>query len=168
MILSGDRFYEFKVGLKGLELLRQNPNSNVEENLDFILYCGLLKYPITIKEIQKIKDNLTQEQISFILKYISGLSLVSPEELTELYTRCGELGISPSEFFFLTPDEIDWLYEGYLRRKEFECNLVLTAINQSRNRPNELIQFIEDKGYSVGNQKEREHTFSTLGIEVLQ
>lgn len=165
MILKGDKFYEFKIGLKGLELLRQNTSFNEEENLDYVLYCGLLKYPIEISEIQKIRQNLTSNQIADIETEINKFSLVSPEELTELYTRCGELGISPSEFFFLTPDEIDWLYEGYLRRKELECNVILTAINQSKNKPDELIQFVEDKGYSIGNDEERKHTFLTLGIE---
>ena len=165
MILKGDKFYEFKIGLKGLELLRQNTSFNEEENLDFILYCGLLKYPITISEIQKIKENLTPDQIADIKIEKNKFSLVSPEGLAELYSRCGELGISPSEFFFLTPDEVDQLYEGYLRRKEFECNIILTAINQSKNRPNELVQFIEDKGYSIGNDEERRDTFLAFGIK---
>lgn len=168
MILKGDKFYEFKIGLKGLELLGQNPSLNEEENLDFILLCGLLKYSITVSEIQKIKENLTSYQIADIKIEANKFSPVSPQELTELYARCGELGLSPSEFFFLTPDEIDWLYEGYLRRKELECNVILTAINQSKNRPDELVQFVEDKGYSIGNMEERKHTFFTLGIEEVE
>ena len=166
MILKGDKFYEFKIGLKGLELLRQNVNLNEEDDLDFVLYCGLLRYQPTMEEIQEIKKNLTDQDITSIKQNTKTFSLVSPEELTELYIRCGELGIDPGEFFFLTPKEIDWMYEGYLRRKELECNLYLLAINQAKNRPDELIQFVEDKGYSIGNQEERTDTFSTLGIEV--
>ena len=165
MILKGDRFYEFKIGLKGLELLRQNPSLNEEEKMDFVLQCGLLKYNLGIEEIKRIREKLTDEQKDIIIQNSKVFSLISPEELTELYARCGELGINPSEFFLLTPDEVDWLYEGYLRKKELECNLYLLAINQAKNRPDELIEFIEDKGYSVGNQKEREHTFLTLGIK---
>ena len=51
---------------------------------------------------------------------------------------------------------------------ELECNVILTAINQSKNRPDELVQFVEDKGYSIGNMEERKHTFFTLGIEEVE
>lgn len=163
MIVVGDSYYDFKLGLKGLELLSQNLDIN--EELDFILYCGLLKYPnITIKEIEKIISNLSSEQILQIKKSVDDADFISKEELTDLYIRCGELGISPSEFFFLTPKEIDDMYEGYLRTKELESNIVLLAINQSKGKSNELIRFIPNKEYTIGSEEDRNRTFLALGI----
>ena len=161
MILKGETYYIFKLGLKGLGLLSQKSSIN-EDDLEFVLFCGLVgQHPdISIREIQQIKQNLSKEQIDSILKF----SIVSPYELTGAYSKCGEIGISPSEFFLLTPEEADELYEGFLRRKELECNLLLIAINQSKNRPQELVSFIGNKGYEIGSQKEREHTFQALGI----
>ncbi len=166
MILRGDTYYVFKVGLKGLELLGENVNYHVKDNLDFILYCGLIgQYPnITLREIHRIKDGLSEKQVEKIQNYITQLTLVSPAELSGLYSKCSEMGLNPEQFFSLTLEEIDLMYEGYLRRKELECNLFLIAINQSKNRPQELVSFIENKGYEIGSQEEREHTFQALGI----
>lgn len=161
MILKGETYYIFKLGLKGLGLLSQKSFIN-EDDLEFVLFCGLVgQHPdISIREIQQIKQNLSKEQIDFILNF----SIVSPYELAEAYSKCGEIGISPSEFFLLTPEEADELYEGFLRRKELEGNIALIAINQSKNNPSELIEFFEQKDYEVGSIEEREHTFKTLGI----
>lgn len=161
MILKGETYYIFKLGLKGLGLLSQKSFIN-EDDLEFVLFCGLVgQYPnISIWEIQQIKQNLSKEQIDSILNF----SIVSPYELAEAYSKCGEIGISPSEFFLLTPEEADELYEGFLRRKQLEGNIALIAINQSKNNPSELIEFFEQKDYEMGSIEEREHTFKTLGI----
>lgn len=167
MILKGDTYYVFKVGLKGLELLGENVNYHVKDNLDFILYCGLIgQYPnITLREIYKIKNGLSDKQIEDLHKHICQLTFVSPEELSGLYSKCSEMGLNPDQFFSLSLEEVDLMYQGYLRRKELECNLFLIAINQSKNRPQELVSFTENRGYEIGSQKEREHTFQTLGID---
>lgn len=161
MILKGETYYIFKLGLKGLGLLSQKSFIN-EDDLEFVLFCGLVgQHPdISIREIQQIKQNLSKEQIDSILNF----SIVSPYELAEAYSKCGEIGISPSEFFLLTPEEADELYEGFLRRKQLEGNIALIAINQSKNNPSELIEFFEQKDYEMGSIEEREHTFKTLGI----
>jgi hypothetical protein len=63
----------------------------------------------------------------------------------------------------MSPGEIDLAYEGYLRRKETEANLIKMAIITSQD--DELIRLTEDKGYSVGNKAEREEVFRLLNIE---
>jgi hypothetical protein len=50
------KIYELKFGLKCLILLRENLNIVATEDLDFLLYCGLIsQHPdITFQEIQEI------------------------------------------------------------------------------------------------------------------
>ena len=62
----------------------------------------------------------------------------------------------------MTVEEIDLAYEGYLRRKETEANLTKIAIMTSNNE--DLIRLTEDKGYSIGNLKERAEFFERLQI----
>jgi len=47
------------------------------------------------------------------------------------------------------------------------ANLLLLTLNRSRSEAhrNELFQFVEDKGYDIGNLEERHNTFITLGIK---
>ena len=60
----------------------------------------------------------------------------------------------------MTVEEIDFSYEGYLRRKETEANLTKIAIMTSNNE--DLIRLTDDKGYSIGNLKERAEIFERL------
>ena len=62
----------------------------------------------------------------------------------------------------MTVEEIDLAYEGYLRKKEIEANLIKLAIATSTSE--ELIRLIEDKEYTVGNLQERSKCFEVLGI----
>ena len=66
----------------------------------------------------------------------------------------------------MSVEEINWAYEGYLRKKEVEANLAMTAINYSKANEKELIRLTEDKGYELGSMEERRATFEALGIEV--
>ncbi len=155
------KIYEFKIGLKGLILMRENANLLATKDERFILYCGLIsQHPdITFQEIDEIiadcdLSNLNVSQTPFLSLY----------EVAELYTKAvGEIGITPADFYNMTPHEIDLAYEGYLRRKETEANLTKMAIMTSQN--DELIRITEDKGYSVGNKAEREEVFRLLNIE---
>ena len=63
------------------------------------------------------------------------------------------MGIAPTDFLQMTPEEIEWAYEGYLRRKETEANLMKIAF---MSQDDELIRLTEDKGYEIGNSQERE------------
>lgn len=154
------KIYEFKFGLKGLIIMRENADLVMASDKRFLLYCGLISSQpaITFQEIDEIikECDLSKLDIS--------QNILSLFEVEELYTKAvGEMGIAPNEFYSMTPGEIDLAYEGYLRRKETEANLTKMAIISSQN--DELIRLTEDKGYSVGNTAEREEVFRLLNIE---
>lgn len=154
------KIYEFNFGLKGLIIMRENADLVMANDTRFLLYCGLVsRQPtITFQEIDEIIEecDLSKLDISQII-----LSLY---EVEELYTKAvGEIGITPNDFYSMTPGEIELAYEGYLRRKETEANLTKMAIITSQD--DELIRLTEDKGYSVGNKAEREEVFRLLNIE---
>ena len=154
------KIYEFKIGLKGLIMMRENADLVMASDKRFLLYCGLISSQpaITFQEIDEIikECDLSKLDIS--------QNILSLFEVEELYTKAvGEMGIAPNEFYSMTPGEIDLAYEGYLRRKETEANLTKMAIITSQD--DELIRLTEDKGYSVGNKAEREEVFRLLNIE---
>lgn len=154
------KIYEFNFGLKGLIIMRENANLVMEKDKRFILYCGLIsKQPtITFQEINEIINECDLSTLDITP------TILSVYEVEELYTKAvGEVGITPNDFYSMTPNEIELAYEGYLRRKETEANLTKMAIITSQN--DELIRLTEDKGYSVGNKAEREEVFRLLNIK---
>jgi len=154
------KIYEFKIGLKGLIMMRENADLVMANDKRFLLYCGLVsKQPaITFQEIDEIIEECD------LSKFDINQDILSIYEVEELYTKAvGEIGITPTDFYTMTPHEIDLAYEGYLRRKETEANLTKMAIITSQD--NELIRLTEDKGYFVGSKAEREEVFRLLNIE---
>ena len=154
------KIYEFKFGLKGLIIMRENADLVMASDKRFLLYCGLISSQpaITFQEIDEIIKECDLSKLDISQKILSFF------EVEELYTKAvGEMGIAPNEFYSMTPSEIDLAYEGYLRRKETEANLIKMAIITSQD--DELIRLTEDKGYSVGNEAEREEVFKLLNIE---
>lgn len=96
---------------------------------------------------------------------LSFLKTDSQIKLAELYSKAvGEIGIAPSEAIKMTEEEIDAAYEGYLRRKELEANLMVLAFLRALGGSDEPIYLTEEKGYELGSQEERERVFSSLGI----
>lgn len=165
MIIKADnKFYIFEFGLKGLMLLEDLLKQKEDEIL-MILYCGLLRnHPnVSLSEVELVSRNLTEEQKIFLRSYKK--KIISKEKVAELYAKAiGEIGIQPSSFWSMTEEEIDWAYDGYMGRKEAEANIMVMALDWSKeNNPN-LIRFTEDKGYEVGSIEDRELTFKTLGI----
>lgn len=150
-----------KFGLKGLILLNQfsqELTGKIEQDLPLVLYCGLIShYPnISFYDIENIlKEN---HQISLSIPSIPTLF-----EIQELYTKAvGEVGIAPNDFYQMTPDEIEWAYEGYLRRKETEANLMKIAFLSDTE---DLIRLTEDKGYTIGNLTERQEVLNMFNRE---
>ena len=92
---------------------------------------------------------------------------LSPLEIEKWYAvAVGEIGIPPTDFYDMTEDEINWAYEGYKKRQEDLVNLILLAVVRSQtNYKYQLFNFIEKKGYDIGNLKDRAQTFLTLGIK---
>lgn len=154
------KIYEFKFGLKGLIIMRENADLVMAKDMRFILYCGLISShsAITFEEIDEIIQECDISKID-----ITTLHLLSIYEIEELYTKAvGEIGIAPNDFYSMSPDEITLAYEGYLRRKETEANLIKLAVISSDDES--LIRLTEDKGYSIGNQAERDEVFKLLKI----
>ena len=154
------KIYEFNFGLKGLIIMRENANLVMANDTRFLLYCGLVsRQPaITFQEVDEIIEECDLSKLDI------NPTILSIFEVEELYTKAvGEMGITPNDFYSMSPDEINIAYEGYLRRKETEANLTKMAIITSQN--DELIRLTEDKGYIVGNKTEREEIFRLLNIE---
>lgn len=154
------KIYEFKFGLKGLIIMRENADLVMAKDMRFILYCGLISShsAITFEEIDEIIQECDISKID-----ITTLHLLSMYEIEELYTKAvGEIGIAPTDFYSMSPDEITLAYEGYLRKKETEANLIKLAVISSDDES--LIRLTEDKGYSIGNQAERDEVFKLLKI----
>ena len=140
--------------------MRENADLVMAKDMRFILYCGLISsHPaITFEEIDEIIQECDISKID-----ITTLHLLSIYEIEELYTKAvGEIGIAPTDFYSMSPDEITLAYEGYLRRKETEANLIKLAVISSDDES--LIRLTEDKGYSIGNQAERDEVFKLLKI----
>ena len=154
------KIYEFNFGLKGLIIMRENADLVMANDTRFLLYCGLVsRQPaITFQEIDEIIEECDLSKLDI------SPTILSLFEVEELYTKAvGEIGITPNDFYSMSPGEIDLAYEGYLRRKETEANLTKMAIITSQD--DELIRLTEDKGYFVGNKAEREEVFRLLNIE---
>lgn len=149
-IQTKTKIYEIKFGIKGLILLQEKLNTLTDkrEQKFLLLYCGLChSLPPSFQEIQDIMNECD-------LSFLSCPRLLSILEIQELYRKAvGEVGIAPSDFYNMTPEEIEWAYEGYLRRKETEANLFKIALLSNDK---ELIRLTEDKGYEIGNLMERE------------
>lgn len=140
--------------------MRENANLVMANDTRFLLYCGLVsRQPaITFQEIDEIIEECDLSKLDI------NPTILSIFEVEELYTKAvGEMGITPNDFYSMSPGEIDLAYEGYLRRKETEANLTKMAIITSQD--NELIRLTEDKGYFVGSKAEREEVFRLLNIE---
>ena len=147
-------------------LLNGKPNLNVEENADFILYCALLSNepPITLNNLREC--NIPAGERIQLAKEIL-VPQPSNEKIKDLFQQAvGEIGISPTEAWSMTEEEIDLAYEGYIHKQELQANLVLLALHKAQNKSWSNIQILEDRGYSIGTEKERLEVFSNLGIEV--
>ena len=89
----------------------------------------------------------------------------SKEEFKELYSiAIGEIGISPSEFYMMSPHEVDLAYKGYINRKEFECNNMLIALRKNKDSNANLVSYLGGEGYNRSTLVERKNTFDALGI----
>lgn len=151
------KIYEFNFGLKGLIILRENADLVMANDMRFLLYCGLVsKQPaITFQEIDEIIEECDLSKLDI------QPPILSLYEVEELYTKAvGEVGITPNDFYYMSPGEIDLAYEGYLRRKEIEANLTKIAIISQESE--ELIRLTEDRLYEIGNKAERQTTFKLL------
>lgn len=157
-----NQIFYVKFGLKGLIFLNESTNTTVNEDLNFLVYCGLvsLQPDITfddVKEIISTNDLTNFKKPNFIPSLL---------EIQELYSKAiGEMGMALADFYAMTPEEIDLAYDGYIRRKELEGNLIKLAVLESLNGNGQTIKISEEKEYQVGSLVERENTLKELKIQ---
>lgn len=171
IIRTPQKYFEVKFGLKGLSLLAQNLSLYEEQNTEFILYCGLIsQHPdITNEEIALVKTAVDEGNLMPGIMLAIPQSLLSFSNVGGLYTKAvGEMGIAPTEFFKMTPKEVEDAYDGYLTRKEIEANLTKLAVSQALKNIKDPIYLKEDKGYNNGSLRERQEVFQKLGINEVQ
>ena len=146
-------------------LLNGKPNLNVEENADFILYCALLSNEPRIT-LNDLRDIPAGQRIELAREILAEPRLTN-EKINDLYQDAvGEIGISPNDVWFMTEEEIDLAYKGYIHKQELSANLMLLVLHKAQDKSWKNIQILEDQGYSIGSEEERREVFSNLGIEV--
>lgn len=163
------KIYIFELGLIGLIRLDDSTEINRDEYLEQLMYYGLVKYQkqITIDVIKKmIQDTKIKNEI---IQHIQSLQPVSIEKFEELEQRIvGEVGLSLSDFYYLTEKEADLIYQGYLERKELEANLMVISLEWFFSANPNNIELADKKDYQIGTEKERQQTFQLLGLEVIK
>lgn len=88
-----------------------------------------------------------------------------PFSLNGLYSQAvGEMGITPSQFWQMTAEEVELAYEGYLRRQELTANLTKLAFIEALGGNTSTIRLLEDRGYTLGSTQEYNNTFKQLGV----
>lgn len=146
-------------------LLNETANLNVEENADFILYCALLSNtpPITLNDLREC-DISAGERIQLARELLAEPRPTN-EKIKDLYEQAvGETGIDPNTVWSMTEEEIDLAYKGYIYRQELSANLMLISLHKAKLNSWSKIKLLEDRGYSIGTEKERQQIFTNLGI----
>lgn len=156
--------FEVKFGLKSLIELSKNSRLDVGTTL----YWGLKTLQPNIE--YDLLSSLSPYELAQIEEIISEIfspsDLPSPQTIAEWFKKgIGEMGLPLSDFYCLTPYELDLAYEGYLRRMELQANLAQLSFLKALNKDSDPIQIVEEQGISIGTLKERAETLSHLGIK---
>lgn len=168
MIIFGDtKIYQLNFGMKSLIILNEYSDMIEPDNLTFLLYCGLVgSHPnIELDEIEGIVQDLDNplELGNILVEHIKE-NLISELKIAEYQQKAiGELGLTLNDFYVLTPEEIDNIYNGYMRREEIEVNLNRLAFTRALNNNADYIELLE-KQYDIGSEEERMETFQNLGL----
>ena len=168
MIIFGDtKIYQLNFGMKSLIILNEYSDMIEPDNLTFLLYCGLVgSHPnIELDEIEGIVQDIDNplELGNILVEHIKE-NLISELKIAEYQQKAiGELGLTLNDFYVLTPQEIDNIYNGYMKRKEIEVNLNRLAFTRALNNNSDYIELLE-KQYDIGSEEERMETFQNLGL----
>ena len=115
--------------------------------------------------ISSILKKMPYYKKSEVLTLVSSINIPSLEKIKDLYQKSvGEMNISSADFFDMTEDEIEDAYNGYLRRKELEANLVLLALNKSLANDTKPIKIAKEKNYIIDSLEERKQTFDSFNV----
>lgn len=166
----------FKFGLKSLMLL--SSFSQISDEAKKLILEAIAVQKIELKDFQQdfdsiilqtFKDAFEDSKVSDIssledmLSYIKRRDLQT--EINELYSKAvGQVGISPTAFYSMTPFEIDLAYIGYIHRQELQANCFLIAARKNRDKKAELISLIGGQGVTESTMGMRNKTFETLNI----
>lgn len=153
-------------GLKSLIQLSYLIDNNEEISVEDVLKLGT-RVGTNELLISSILNNfqpydLTKSELSTLLSH---LDFPSSERISELYKKSvGEMGISPTDFFNMTEDEVENAYIGYLRRQELTANLTLLALKKAAVNDDDPIKITEEKDYEIGSVKEHDQTFRNFNV----
>ena len=112
------------------------------------------------------KSPLSNNQSPFnsLLEYLSDSKLSN--EIDQLYKKAvGEMQISSTSFWDMTPKEIQLAYLGYVTHMELVTNCILAAAKKSQTSDDSLISLLQNQEYRLADLKEREKTFKVLNIK---
>lgn len=144
-------------------LLNGKPNLNVEENADFILYCALLSNEphITLNDLRDIPAGQRVQ----LARELLAQPRPTNEKIVDLYSQAvGEIGINPNNVWSMTEEEIGLAYEGYAHRQELIANLMILALHRADCKQWDIIELLENRGYTIGTEQERAQVFKNLNI----
>ena len=164
MVLEiNDKIIPLKIGLKGSMLMDEIPNLNVKDNADIILHLAISPDDLNITPKQ-LRDLVPATTLQDLAKELYNNYYVPQEDIRQLYSQAiGEIGIHPDGFWNMTKQEFDLAYQGYMRRKELEANLNLTALEKALNKDFSNIELEEDEqDYTVGSITERERIMKII------
>lgn len=153
-------------GLKSLIQLSYLIDNNEEISVEDVLKLGT-RVGTNELLISSILNNfqpydLKKSELSTLLSH---LDFPSSERISELYKKSvGEMGISPTDFFNMTEDEVENAYIGYLRRQELTANLTLLALKKAVANDDNPIKITEEKNYEIGSVKEHDQTFRNFNV----
>lgn len=111
-------------------------------------------------DIDKTKDIHTVEDVLQFMKQID----IKQEQEKLFGIAVGEIRISPKDFYYLTPKEIEIAYKGFIEKQELETNCTIAALRRARSNNSDLLFFNDNSEYSEASRQERLSTFSALDI----
>ena len=129
------------------------------------MYCGLIACQPSI-EFFSYSPKEKEDLLSSLNKVFSLDKVPTSQTIEDWYKKgIGEIGLSLTDFYCLTPYELDLAYEGYLRRMELQANLTRLSIIKAQGNDAQPIKIIKEKGYSLGSLKERAEVFERLNLK---
>lgn len=175
-----NKIYSFNFGL-GCFILQDILSKIDRDKAKNVLFCEITQQSeelIKILSDKQIQQIIVQTFKSSFLKtpYMSSnnsfealLDFLSSQELLnevdQLYKRAvGEINISPTVFWNMTPKEIELAYLGYIKRKELDANCALAGARQASGPQDCLISLLNGKQYGMSSIQERQETFKILDI----
>lgn len=178
LLITNKEIYRVSFGLNSLIEIEQVLNRldevlkhlNEPAIIKVLLYYGLNK-KYDFDKIDEIANDLVLEDIAEVLKNaiysaVGEATASSMVEIAEeLYpTFVGEVGLDPTVFFDMAPNQLYLVYQGYIKRQEFAINNLLTALRLSADPEAELFSLDNELGFKLSTNTERERVLKGLNL----